>query len=402
MARPAGVSSGLQILPPPHSPTTWRQRCQASASTASSTGRLADGATELAARTLLDVATALIRITARTAGRLAAAEAEIAHVVDGRDAFFAGNHALTADVAATAEGRYHAMAVDVVRRAATSIQAELDEYDALLVNRTRHLAALGEGLPEAPAAAAMVDTGLLTDIANGVASLGNAAVNNPEAVFGLLAGGALLYAGAQAVLGGVAVSASGVGIPVGVGGVGLGLGAMGAGLTAITASTAQLAAAAGGADRITPFGAAAVAATRPSSGPDPAAVPNGHPTRIPERESAENKIALQRENESAETLAKEGYEVEQSPSVPGAKNPDFRIEGEIFDNVAPTTDSARNIADRINEKVSDEQAKRIVLNLADSAVDLEAMGAQLRDWPIPGLEEVIVIDKQNRVVHLYP
>ena len=142
--------------------------------------------------------------------------------------------------------------------------------------------------------------------------------------------------------------------------------------------------------------------TQPSRDPDPNAEPGGRPTRIPGNESPENKLSLQRENESAATLARQGYDIEQNPTVPGNKNPDYHIEGQIFDNVAPTTDSARNIAGRIEEKIDDRQTDRVVLNLADSAVDLDAMRAQLRDWPIEGLQEVIVIDKQGNVQHFYP
>ncbi|GGU66655.1 hypothetical protein [Lentzea flava] len=142
--------------------------------------------------------------------------------------------------------------------------------------------------------------------------------------------------------------------------------------------------------------------TQPSGKPDPDATPDGHPTRIPDRESPENKRALELENESATTLAKAGYKVEQNPSVPGDKNPDYRIEGEVFDNVAPTTSNPRNVADRIQRKVDAGQTERVVVNLADSNVSVDAMRAQLRDWPIEGLKEVIVIDKNGNVLHIYP
>ncbi|HEX3785324.1 MAG TPA: hypothetical protein VHX38_37210 [Pseudonocardiaceae bacterium] len=142
--------------------------------------------------------------------------------------------------------------------------------------------------------------------------------------------------------------------------------------------------------------------TEPSQVPDPNATPGGHPTRIPAGESPENKLALQRENESADILAKDGYDVEQNPDVPGAKNPDYRVEGQIFDNVAPTTANARSIATRMEQKVAAGQASRIVLNLSDSSVDLTKLSAQLHDWPIAGLQEVKVIDAQGDVIDFYP
>ncbi|MEV1119196.1 hypothetical protein AB0I91_29425 [Actinosynnema sp. NPDC049800] len=142
--------------------------------------------------------------------------------------------------------------------------------------------------------------------------------------------------------------------------------------------------------------------TGPSRSPDPDAQPGGTRTEIDPKHDADTKRSLQRENESATTLARAGYDVEQNPVVPGAKNPDYRIEGRIFDNIAPVTGSPRNIHSRIAEKVEDGQTDRVVVNLADSPVDVERLRAQMRDWPIEGLKEVIVIDKNGAVVHLYP
>lgn len=143
--------------------------------------------------------------------------------------------------------------------------------------------------------------------------------------------------------------------------------------------------------------------TQPSGDPDPNAEPDGRPTRVREQDDAETQRGHQRENESAATLARQGYDIEQNPTVPGNKNPDYRIEGQIFDNYAPSGGNARNIATNIDDdKVTSGQADRIVLNLADSAVDLNAMRTQLRDWPINGLKEIIVIDKQGNVLHFYP
>ncbi|MEV0193388.1 hypothetical protein AB0I39_33265 [Kitasatospora purpeofusca] len=94
--------------------------------------------------------------------------------------------------------------------------------------------------------------------------------------------------------------------------------------------------------------------------------PGVHHTRINPEDAAENRLALQHENESAEILAKQGHHVEQNPSVPGPKNPDCRIEGEIFDCVSPGSRSARNVGSRIEEKILQGRTSRIVLNLAAS------------------------------------
>ena len=75
-----------------------------------------------------------------------------------------------------------------------------------------------------------------------------------------------------------------------------------------------------------------------------------------------------RENEAADTIAKNGYDIEQNPKVEGTtRDPDYRIESEIFDCYSPAGQtSTRNIASTISEKVIKKgQTKRVVLNLDD-------------------------------------
>jgi len=93
---------------------------------------------------------------------------------------------------------------------------------------------------------------------------------------------------------------------------------------------------------------------------------SGQPTKLPPNASAENIRSLQRENEGAAILSKNGYHVEQNPVTPGVKNPDYKINGEIFDNIAPSTKSVRNIYDRALEKVNSGQTTNVVINLADT------------------------------------
>lgn len=50
--------------------------------------------------------------------------------------------------------------------------------------------------------------------------------------------------------------------------------------------------------------------------------------------------------------------------VAGSKNPDYRINGEIFDNYAPSTSSARNAASEIGRKVEAGQTNNVVVSLA--------------------------------------
>lgn len=109
-----------------------------------------------------------------------------------------------------------------------------------------------------------------------------------------------------------------------------------------------------------------------------------------------------RENESAETLAKHGYDIEQNPIVHGTtKKPDYLVENKIFDCYSPSSSNARNIASNIELKVTKEQAQRIILNLDDSTVSFSVLKEQLSQYPIQGLEEIIII-KGNQVTHLYP
>ncbi|MBI3713185.1 MAG: hemagglutinin repeat-containing protein, partial [Burkholderiales bacterium] len=106
--------------------------------------------------------------------------------------------------------------------------------------------------------------------------------------------------------------------------------------------------------------------------------------------------SLTRENESATNLANNGYKVQQNPpTLPNGKNPDYLINGQIFDNYAPSTSNVRNAADVISRKVAGGQAENIVVNLADSSITTKALREQLMNFPIPGLKQVIIIDKSG-------
>jgi hypothetical protein len=86
----------------------------------------------------------------------------------------------------------------------------------------------------------------------------------------------------------------------------------------------------------------------------PLGQPGGRPTgysRIPRyNDDADTTRSIERENESAIILANAGYNVEQNPTVSGDKNPDYRIEGRIFDCYAPSTKNFRNIIETIRGK----------------------------------------------------
>lgn len=130
--------------------------------------------------------------------------------------------------------------------------------------------------------------------------------------------------------------------------------------------------------------------------------PTGPRTNIPRNANPELRRSLQREQDSADRLADLGYRVEQNPHLPGtSRNPDFRIEGRIFDNYAPTRSNPRSIWSEIQGKVTEGQTSRVVLNLDDSAASMDALRTQFTRWPIEGLDEVMVL-RGGQVLRLFP
>jgi len=141
--------------------------------------------------------------------------------------------------------------------------------------------------------------------------------------------------------------------------------------------------------------------TRPSLAANSLAKPRGKPKRLsPNEKQPVNINALKGENEAADTLAKKGYDVEQlQETTGGTKNPDYKIEGRIFDCYTPQRNEARNILDAIADKVGERQTERVVLNLRNSEVTVKALKAQLKKNPIPRLKEIIIV-KGDTMIHL--
>lgn len=149
--------------------------------------------------------------------------------------------------------------------------------------------------------------------------------------------------------------------------------------------------------------AASPSRTTPSHTPDPTRRPTGVPEGIPRSADAETIRGITRQNEAADTLAQAGYEVEHRPRIAGSdKQPDYRIEGKVFDCTAPARDtSARSVWTTVKHKVKSEQAPRAVLHLDDSGLTIDQLRTQFRDWPISGLEEVLVV-RGGEVIPLFP
>ncbi len=148
--------------------------------------------------------------------------------------------------------------------------------------------------------------------------------------------------------------------------------------------------------------------TTPSLSIDKTRIPEGKPKVLdPKDVHPDNVRGTKGENKSAKVLSENGYRIEQlSDKVKGSrqniKNPDFKIEGKIFDAYTPkTTTSARNIWTTLEDKILKTQANRFVVNMDESKLTLEQMTKQFKDFPMKGLKEVI-LTKDGKVIHFFP
>jgi len=142
--------------------------------------------------------------------------------------------------------------------------------------------------------------------------------------------------------------------------------------------------------------------TVPSRPPDPNAEPRGALGRWTRKDDDAKKRGIRRENETAKVVAEHGYDIEQNPDFEGARNPDYRIEGSIFDNYAPGPGTdVRNIFRVAERKVRKGQTRRVSINLDDSDVTPDQIVDQFSRWPIHDLEEVIAV-KGGRIYQIFP
>lgn len=146
--------------------------------------------------------------------------------------------------------------------------------------------------------------------------------------------------------------------------------------------------------------------------------PTGPRTTIASGEDESVRRSLELENECATVLAGCGYRVQQNPSKADvaqarlhtgdlgrpSKNPDYLIEGHVFDCCSPTspTKPVRNIWSDVKYKIDDEQTQRVVLNLHDWRGDMAALHRQFHDWPIDGLKELAALTRDGRIVQILP
>jgi hypothetical protein len=150
----------------------------------------------------------------------------------------------------------------------------------------------------------------------------------------------------------------------------------------------------------------------------PGGLPDGHPTGIGRDEDARVRRSLERENDVAVLLADRGFRVKQNPTpseVEQARqatgdtgnpesNPDYLVEGRVFDCYAPdATKAPRGIWSEVHNKVVlKRQTQRVVVDLQGWRGDMAALRQQFGDWPIERLKEVRFIGPEGTVGRLFP
>ncbi len=239
--------------------------------------------------------------------------------------------------------------------------------------------------------------------------------------------GAVIGAVSGAVIGAGYGAAGGAGVGTVVApGVGtLGGAAAGAAAGAVTGTTAgaadgaSLGSAAGLADGLTrcadtspPLPTDHIQESRADPGlTQPTGPSGGKPTGIRSTTEAgadaEGKVQVDSENQVADRTASAGYPTVQSPTkdpnppltpermmsegLKPEKNPDLLLSNRVFDTYTPVVDGARSVRNGIADKVEDGQTRRVVVDLRQTTQTEPSVRAALRNSPIPGLKEVIIL-----------
>ncbi|WP_306843632.1 fibronectin type III domain-containing protein [Chryseobacterium lathyri] len=143
--------------------------------------------------------------------------------------------------------------------------------------------------------------------------------------------------------------------------------------------------------------------TIPSKLPDPNALPKGTRTVISDNLDDATRVSLIRENEAADILAKNGYDIEQNPNIPNTtKNPDYKIEGKVFDCYSPynSDKSVRNIWTEVKGKIDSKQTERVIINLKNWEGKIDDLQKQFDNYKVDDLKELMIIDKNNNINHI--
>ncbi|GGS23024.1 hypothetical protein [Actinokineospora fastidiosa] len=141
--------------------------------------------------------------------------------------------------------------------------------------------------------------------------------------------------------------------------------------------------------------------TRPSGQPDPNAKPGGTPTDT-STGSPKQREGHRIENDTATILARAGYRISQNTGEKGANgtsDPDYNIEGRLWDCYAPSSDNRNSLRSELRDKVK-KQSGSIVINMERSPMTVEEMKAILPH--VRGLQEVKIIDKNGTIIDAFP
>ena len=92
--------------------------------------------------------------------------------------------------------------------------------------------------------------------------------------------------------------------------------------------------------------------------------------------------------------------MEQKPIIEGRKNPDYLIDGEIFDNYAPITKNLRTIRDTVAKKVDINQAKNLIINLRDSKFTKSEIELLFTNEPVTGLNRLWIVDTNGQLLYI--
>jgi filamentous hemagglutinin len=148
----------------------------------------------------------------------------------------------------------------------------------------------------------------------------------------------------------------------------------------------------------------------------------------PETDSEIKRISLERENNSAVILSENGYTVEQSPQIglirdwwkwgkftrkddsefnyAESKNlsiyrdPDYRINGVIYDCYAPNWTGVWAIYDGMQKKIRTWQTKNIILNLEWTRVSAEEVLRYLSRYTLVWLVDLKIVTQEWWIVEL--
>ncbi len=115
---------------------------------------------------------------------------------------------------------------------------------------------------------------------------------------------------------------------------------------------------------------------------------------------------INRQNETADLLALNGYVTEMLPynkngngyGVIDTSNPDFLIEGLVFDCYSPNTSNARNIRSTIKTK-TEKQCSNIILNLDDCPTSIDDILQAIKNEPIEGLD-ILMYVKNGKIYQI--